>query len=201
MNRRIKIPVNEADLMKAEIMAKRLNRFKLNNEGVALIYALMAGTVAMVFCLMLLMISYSLYAQVSANNSDMQLKLAAETFAEALHDDLEYTGEERSSMTKYLAKEINNAIVGGNKEDIELIVYDPDEMGNYCIYLLIQYDKTLTVAPSKIDLDIVVKCIKGVPYVKCGDNYIMIDDDGQTKGYILDDRESYTIKDTCTLQL
>lgn len=163
--------------------AERLNRFKLNNEGVALIYALMAGTVAMVFCLMLLMISYSLYAQVSANNSDMQLKLAAETFAEALHDDLEYTGEERSSMTKYLAEEIKN------KEDIELIVYDPEEMGSYCIYLLIQYDKTFTTAPSKIDLDIVVKCIKGAPDIESGDDFI------------LDDRESYTIKDTYTLQL
>ena len=185
--------------------AKRLNRFKLNNEGVALIYALMAGTVAMVFCLMLLMVSYSLYAQVSGNNSNMQLRYAAETFSQALRADLEEENTaKRSSMSKYISDEISRIITSGTDAEkangIEMLVYD-QSMGNYCIYLSILYDTEITTVPSKIDLDVTVRSIKGVPYYKEGSDYVMIDAGSKSKDYTLDNSASYTIKDTYTMRL
>lgn len=188
-----------------KIRAERLNRFKLNNEGVALIYALMAGTVAMVFCLMLLMVSYSLYTQVSGNNSSMQLRYAAETFSEALRADLEEADTaKRSSMAKYISDELNRIITTGTdaekKNGIELVVYD-QSMGNYCIYTLISYDTELTTVPSQIDLDVTVRSIKGVPYTMNGDNYVMIDEGSDSSEYTLDNSASYTIKDTYTMRL
>ncbi len=118
------------------------NRFKLNNEGIALVYALIAGTVAMVFCLMLLMVSYNLFAQVNGNNTDMQLKLAAETFDEALWS--EFSSGTESSMVKYITERITedeNKLAlnpAYEPEELGFIVYD-EKMGNFYVYLTMNY--------------------------------------------------------------
>ncbi len=183
--------------------AKRLKRLQLNNEGVALIYALIAGTVAMVFCLMLLMVSYNLYAQVSADTSDLQLRVAAESFENALKSELN-SAESNSSLSKYIDTEIRKEQVKKNKHEdysneLNLMIYydndygDDNSMGNYCVYLTVGYelnDDTETEASLAMggdgtvsvsrNLDITIKCMKGIPYR-----------DGE--GYRMDDSRSYTI--------
>ena len=155
------------------------------------------------------MVSYNLYAQVSANNSGMQLKLAAETFEEALRYELEVNEEPAgpsapSEMAEYLAGEIKTLISNNDSgkdkpENIELIVYD-ENMGNCCIYLKFQFEAPASkVVPTQIDLDVTVKCIKGVPYIKNG--AALINEGSDSGDYVLDDSESYTIKNNYMMQL
>ena len=181
--------------------ADRLDRFKLNNEGVALIYALIVGTVAMVFCLMLLMVSYNLYSQVSADTTDIQLRVAAESFENALWSEL-YSASE-SSLNRYIDSEIRKEQVKKNNgqeytDELNLLFYYNDDygdgvnMGNYCIYVTIGYelnDSTETGEPgaggstAMRNLDVTIRSIRGIPYSDGG-------------GYRMDDSESYTIHNT-----
>lgn len=59
-----------------------------NNRGVAMIYGLIVGMVVMVFCLSLILVTYTLFAQVNRKNSQLQCKMLAQTFAEELANDL-----------------------------------------------------------------------------------------------------------------
>ena len=187
-----------------KIRAKRLDRFKLNNEGVALIYALMAGTVAMVFCLMLLMISYNLYTQVSSNTQNLQLRVAAESFENSLWSELLSAPD--SSLNKYIDSEIRKEQAKKNRgedysDELNLLIYYDDDygdgntMGNYSVYLTIGYDLNdssytgeeeggvIGITDQRL-LDVTIKCMRGIPYP-----------DG-SGGYRIDDKESYTIKNT-----
>ena len=190
-------------MREAKIRAKRHERYKLNNEGIALIYALIAGTVAMVFCLMLLMISYNLYSQVSADTTDLQLRIAAESFENALKSEFN-SADSNSSLSKYIDTEIRKEQVKKNKneeysDELNLMVYynddygDGNSMGNYCVFLTVGYELNDTseteesvaaggdgTVPVTRNLDVTIKCMRGLPY-----------NDGD--GYRLDDGQSYTI--------
>ena len=178
-------------------VTKRLYRFKLNNEGVALIYALIAGTVAMVFCLMLLMVSYNLYSQVNSNTTDMQLKVAAESFHNALWS--EFDSATYSSLNRYIDTFISDQQIKKNsdmpyEEELNLLFYYDDEygdgnsMGNYCIYLTVMFDVDSATSTKK-DVDVIIKCMRGIPISAGGSNYRM------------DDKDAYVIEDTLTLNV
>ncbi|MCR5420190.1 MAG: hypothetical protein K6E98_04210 [Lachnospiraceae bacterium] len=202
-------------------------RLKLNNEGVALIYVLIAGTVAMIFCLMLLMVSYNLFTQVSGNTADIQMKLAAETFEEALRSELEAAPD--STMVKYINEQIQEsekAKIEADKagtdyeaEPINLLIYydgeykDNNSMGNYCIYLTLEYEvadsddtegedisddtdtelstdeETVNLGKTDYELDATIRCIRSRPY----------EVEGQEGQYEINDSQSYTVKNTYSI--
>ena len=76
-------------------------RKKLHSDdsGVAMIMALIVGVVVMAFCLSLLLVSYSLFAQTNRKNTGLQCKLLAQSCGEMLEAELT---DENSDMTKYL---------------------------------------------------------------------------------------------------
>lgn len=83
----------------------KLKRKQLNNSGVAMIFAVIVGVVVMVFCLYLLLVTYTLYAQSSRQTTRTQCKLFAQSFQESFGQEL---NDENSSLNKYLAQCIND---------------------------------------------------------------------------------------------
>lgn len=80
-------------------------RKQLNNSGVAMIFAVIVGVVVMVFCLSLLLVTYTLYAQSSRQTTRTQCKLFAQSFQESFGQEL---NDENSSLNQYLADCIND---------------------------------------------------------------------------------------------
>lgn len=78
-----------------------------NNRGVAMIYALIVGVVVMAFCLSLLLVTYTLYAQTNRQNTQLQCKLMAQTFAEQLEQDLK-TNVDNSKLVEYMGASIKD---------------------------------------------------------------------------------------------
>lgn len=76
-----------------------------NNRGVAMIYALIVGAVVMAFCLSLLLVTYTLYAQTNRQNTQLQCKLMAQTFAQQLEQDLK-TNIDDSELVHYMGTSI-----------------------------------------------------------------------------------------------
>lgn len=76
-----------------------------NNSGVAMIFAVIVGVVVMVFCLSLLLVTYTLYAQASRQTTRTQCKVFAQSFQENFEQELTDTG---SSLNQYLADCIND---------------------------------------------------------------------------------------------
>lgn len=75
-------------------------RKKLNkNAGSAMIVALVVCVVVMTMCLMLLLVTYTLFSQTSRQNTQLQCKNMAQSFAESFEKEL---ADDTSDLVKYL---------------------------------------------------------------------------------------------------
>lgn len=72
----------------AQITAQRLRNFKDNNAGSALITAITVGVIVMVFSLMVLLSSYSLFSSINRKTGDIRSRELANSAAEAIYDEL-----------------------------------------------------------------------------------------------------------------
>ncbi|MGN0385089.1 MAG: hypothetical protein ACI4EX_04325 [Lachnospiraceae bacterium] len=77
-------------------MIRKLHK---DDSGVAMIMALIVGVVVMAFCLSLLLVTYTLYAQTARKNAQMQCKVLAQSYVECLRTEL---ADPDSDMVKYL---------------------------------------------------------------------------------------------------
>ena len=67
---------------------KKQNILRNNQSGVAMIMVLIVGAVILVFCLSLLLVTYSLFAQTSRQTTRLQCKMMAQSFSESLKEEL-----------------------------------------------------------------------------------------------------------------
>jgi len=72
----------------------RLKIKKMDNRGSAMITAIVVGVVMAVFCLSLLLVTYTLYAQTAKRNALIQCKYAAGSMADLLEEELKDTSSD-----------------------------------------------------------------------------------------------------------
>ncbi len=94
-------------------MIKRKNRISYNNEGSAIITALVVGTVLMVLCLSVLAIAYSLFLSQKANTSDMPKRELLYSAVEAIEEELFNTASDATGASAYTLKLLNESGSGG----------------------------------------------------------------------------------------
>lgn len=87
------------------LLKKRFQKLHKDDSGVAMIFALIVGVVVMVFCLALLLVTYTLYAQTSRQTTLAQCKLYAQTVSETIGEELKDTD---SDLNHYLKNQIES---------------------------------------------------------------------------------------------
>lgn len=90
-----------------QCLKKRIKQIDEDNSGVAMIFAIIVGVVVMVFCLSLLLVTYTLYAQTSRQTTQMQCKMFAQSFADILETEIT---DENSDLNQYLANAIDSGM-------------------------------------------------------------------------------------------
>ena len=75
------------------------------NAGVAMVMVMIVSAVVMVFCLTLLLVTYTLFSQNVRQMSSLQCKLLAQSVAESLAQEFENPDSE---LSKYLSAQIQN---------------------------------------------------------------------------------------------
>lgn len=123
-----------------------------DNRGVAMIYAIIVGTVVMVFCLSLLLVTYTLFAETNRQNTQLQCKLMAQTFAQQLEEDMK-TNVATSELVKYMGDSIkddkwrpsnsDDAVVGETRYT-DLIIDCDSEVAGYTYNIVFTYTVDLS---------------------------------------------------------
>lgn len=138
--------------MKSRTTKKRIESLHAN-QGAAMVMVLIVSAVVMVFCLSLLLVTYSLFAQSAKQISRMQCKMLAQSMTEMLEQDF---SKKDSDLNRYLKKQIEDGtwIAGGeqeeeNKEDsssfvsgVENLLLDldtQDSIGDYHVTVDLSY--------------------------------------------------------------
>lgn len=152
-------------------MKKEIRRIKDDNRGVALVYALVIGTVVMTFALMLLLVTYTLFSQASRQTTNIQCKLLAESFGQNLELQLKDTDSE---MYKYIRASIYDPVTDTDPAESywvptnmatstlppsyttvkKMVLKDEPVLGYYKIYLTLSYESYLADGEDN-DLDII----------------------------------------------
>lgn len=132
-----------------------------NDSGVAMITAMIIGVVVMVFCLLLLMVTYILYSQSTNRVNEMQCKIIAQSGMEALRDEIR---DSDSEIHKYLADQIeagtwlsaDAAVVNPGSEavtELELDLVDRTDSNDLYLY---DVKATLSYGLNQSDDDFVL---------------------------------------------
>ena len=83
---------------------RKRNILRNNQSGVAMLMVLIVGAVILVFCLSLLLVTYSLFAQTARQTTRLQCKLMAQSFSESFQEEL---SDSSSELSVYLGKQIS----------------------------------------------------------------------------------------------
>lgn len=75
------------------------------NQGVAMIVAMIVGVVIMAFCLSMLLVTYTLFTQTSRQTTQLQCKLLAQSYVETMTKEFEKKPEDSELLT-YLGERI-----------------------------------------------------------------------------------------------
>lgn len=78
---------------------------KSDDSGVAMIVVLIVCAVVLVFCLSLLLVSYTLFAQTARQTTQFQCKILAQSCSEVLEEELK---DPDSDLSAYLGEQIQN---------------------------------------------------------------------------------------------
>ncbi len=140
-------------------MRLRINNKKNSDDsGVAMIFALIVGVVIMTFCLMLLMVAYTLFSQTSRVLSQSQCKILSQTLANQIADRLEEMQPNGMAANNDLQVELKNRIAGkdsisGWKAGSEL-VYETTVPGisSYSFEIAFTYVDIMTTDAMESDL-------------------------------------------------
>lgn len=115
---------------------KKQNILRNNQSGVAMIMVLIVGAVILVFCLSLLLVTYSLFAQTSRQTTRLQCKMMAQSFSESLKEEL---SDSSSDLAVYLGKQIRDgnwkSSMGGMDEEEPEDAENPDAVSELVLNL------------------------------------------------------------------
>lgn len=81
------------------------NKGSLDNRGATMLMVLIVGAVVMAFCLSLLLVTYSLFAQTARQTTRLQCKLLAQSCEELLREELQ---QPSSDLMVYLQEQIQS---------------------------------------------------------------------------------------------
>lgn len=85
-----------------------------DDKGVATIFTLIVAVIVLCFCLTLLMVSYTLFAQTNRQTSQLQCKLLAQSFSEQLKEEID---DKNSDLVKFMQKAIDDGNWRDSSED------------------------------------------------------------------------------------
>jgi len=90
-----------------KVFRKIKNAYRLadNNQGVALVVVAIIGAVIMAFCLSMLLVSYTLFAQTSRQTTQLRCRLLAQSYSEVLGEEFNKKSDE-SELLQYLGDKI-----------------------------------------------------------------------------------------------
>lgn len=115
---------------------KKQNILRNNQSGVAMIMVLIVGAVILVFCLSLLLVTYSLFAQTSRQTTRLQCKMMAQSFSESLKEEL---SDSSSDLAVYLGRQIRDgnwkSSMGGMDEEEPEDAENPDAVSELVLNL------------------------------------------------------------------
>lgn len=115
---------------------KKQNILRNNQSGVAMLMVLIVGAVILVFCLSLLLVTYSLFAQTSRQTTRLQCKMMAQSFSESLKEEL---SDSSSDLAVYLGKQIRDgnwkSSMGGMDEEEPEDAENPDAVSELVLNL------------------------------------------------------------------
>lgn len=95
-------------MQKAEKIREKIKRaYKLadNNQGVAMVVVMVISAVIMAFCLSMLLVSYTLFAQTSRKTTQLRCKLLAQSYSDVLNEEFKKETSD-SELQKYLCEQI-----------------------------------------------------------------------------------------------
>lgn len=103
-------------------MLKRLKtgqkKFEKDNRGAALLYSLIVGTVILAFCLSMLFVCYTLFAQTSRRTKSLQSKILAQSYMDSLKEEFKKDVAD-SPLQEELANRIKDGKwVAANSESV-----------------------------------------------------------------------------------
>ena len=104
---------------------RKRNILRNNQSGVAMLMVLIVGAVILVFCLSLLLVTYSLFAQTSRQTTRLQCKIMAQSFSESLKEEL---SDSSSNLAVYLGEQISNGNWKSSMDGID--EEEPDDVEN-----------------------------------------------------------------------
>lgn len=122
-----------------------------DDSGVAMIVVLIVGAVVMVFCLSLLLVTYTLFAQTSRQTTQLQCKLLAQSCSEMLGEEFKNPDSELSG---YLSEQIENgswisedmmkgmeegSLSPGTVSELTLNLGDEGALGDYNLTVTLTY--------------------------------------------------------------
>lgn len=138
-----------------------------NNRGSAMITALVVGLVILAFCLSMLLVSYTLFAQTSRQNTQLQCKNIAQSFSEELKSELE--DGKNAELTEYLKSEIGAKLdeakadlePGSTEIPVATVDMELKYSGDAADALAPFTVKVCFTATSVNSVDAVITCIRG----------------------------------------
>lgn len=129
--------------MLAKIGKKIKRAYKLadNNQGVALVVVMVIGAVIMAFCLSMLLVTYTLFAQTSRKTTQLRCKMLAQSYSDVLNEEFKKETSD-SELQTYLCEQIRDkkwiakdseadSGLSGTTEKLELVV---DQSGSNVAY-------------------------------------------------------------------
>lgn len=123
-------------MIKKTCLYNRIKNLKKDNSGVAMIVSLIVGIVVLGFALSLLMVTYSLYAQMNRKTIGLQCKLLAQNFSEVLGKELK---DDESELVAYLSEQMS----AGNWISVEEAMSDSVPVGTVSKLVLDMTDDSL----------------------------------------------------------
>lgn len=126
-----------------------------NNAGVAMIVVLIVSAVVMVFCLSLLLVTYTLFAQTSRQVTQVQCKILAQSTSETLKEELKKPDSDlciyfrnQIESGKWISEEAAKAAEEGSLADdvvseLRLTLDDGNALGDYNLSVTFTYSLNL----------------------------------------------------------
>lgn len=131
--------------MKKKKMCFQRNRriLRNNQSGVAMLMVLIVGAVILVFCLSLLLVTYSLFAQNARQTTRLQCKLMAQSFSESFQEEL---SDSSSELSVYLGKQISEGNWKSSMDGMDEEEPDDEENPDAVSEIVLNLDEASTMS-------------------------------------------------------
>lgn len=122
---------------------RKRNILRNNQSGVAMLMVLIVGAVILVFCLSLLLVTYSLFAQTARQTTRLQGKMMAQSFSESLQEEL---SDSSSNLAVYLGEQIRDGNWKSSMGGIDEEEPDDEENPDAVSELILNLDDSSTLS-------------------------------------------------------